>query len=616
MRKRDTRRKYTAYVTAALVGGVVISSVHTASALDVVTDPAQTAMAQETLPQVTVEQDAQQAMAAAQTVPAADQQTDTQVQAPVETPVSDNTQGSSGVQESGSAAADVPSADAGDSSADVPDGADPGMETPAADENGQDISAGSGTDADAPSGDEADDDVTAGEGTGQEVPDGDGQDASAGEAPDAETPSADGDDQSFTTGNEPDMGGNTEDGTQPDAGPAEPDADADGGETAEGPGNGETAPVTIVDQESDLTVQPSQTIEPDAEETVVPQFYWDNSADAYYEERDYDPSEKFVEDGEKIKYSTDMPLENIPAFITPEMIIGALKVQDVYGYPASVTIAQIIQESGFGVYGPYGDEGQGLSYLAYQYNNLFGVKGTGPAGSVNMATGEQTASGARYTINAGFRVYHTYTEAIEDRAELLTEVYGDLIEGVTDANTFAMRIGSRWATDINYSRSLIRQMETYDLYRLDRMTLGEFSELLGDFADPCPGAQVTSEFGWREFRNSYHKGIDLGTGNENIPTYAAAAGTVIVAGWSDSAGNWVVIDHGDGMITKYMHHKEIYVEVGDKVEKGQQIGLSGTTGDSTGNHLHFQLEINGAAVDPAPYLFSDEDETEQTAPEQ
>ena len=203
-------------------------------------------------------------------------------------------------------------------------------------------------------------------------------------------------------------------------------------------------------------------------------------------------------------------------------------------------------------------------------------------------------------------------EAISWAWELLTEVYSDLIEGVTDANTFAMRIGSRWATDINYSRSLIRQMETYDLYRLDKMTLGEFSEMLGDFADPCPGAQVTSEFGWREFRNSYHKGIDLGTGTENIPTYAAAAGTVIVAGWSDSAGNWVVIDHGDGMITKYMHHKEIYVEVGDEVEKGQQIGLSGTTGDSTGNHLHFQLEINGAAVDPAPYLFSDDDETEES----
>ena len=205
-------------------------------------------------------------------------------------------------------------------------------------------------------------------------------------------------------------------------------------------------------------------------EAAVP-FVQDDSRDARYEERSYDPSEAFLAQGEKIKYSTDMPLDNIPAFITPEMVIGALKVQDTYGYPASVTIAQIIQESGFGTYGPYGEEGQGLSYLAYQYNNLFGIKGTGPAGSVSMRTGEETASGERYTIQAGFRVYHTYTEAIEDRAELLKSSYSDLIEGVNDANTFAVRIGSRWATDIDYAFSLIQQMETYDLYRLDRMTL-------------------------------------------------------------------------------------------------------------------------------------------------
>ena len=163
---------------------------------------------------------------------------------------------------------------------------------------------------------------------------------------------------------------------------------------------------------------------------------------------------------------------------------------------------------------------------------------------------------------------------------------------------------------INYAKNLICQMETYDLYRLDRMTLGEFSELLGDFADPCPGAQLTSGFGWREFRNSFHKGIDHGTGNDNIPVYAAVAGTVTTAGWSDSAGYWIVIDHGDGLVTKYMHHKELYVEEGDEVEKGQQIGLSGSTGDSTGNHLHFQLEINGAAVDPLPYLYPEAGEPE------
>ena len=319
------------------------------------------------------------------------------------------------------------------------------------------------------------------------------------------------------------------------------------------------------------------------------------------------PSEFFWPKELRIKYQTDMPLEGIPSFITSEMITGALKTQDEYGYPASVTIAQIIQESGYGIYGPGGNEGQGLSYLAYQYNNLFGIKGKGTAGSVSMRTGEETASGQRYMTNAGFRVYYTYTECIEDRAELQERSYSDLIKGVTDANTFAMRIAGRWATARNYGASLIYQMETYDLYRLDRMTLEDFDSLLGDFADPCPGARVTSSFGWRQSTNSDHKGIDLGTGADNLPTYAAAAGTVVTVASDEAAGNWIAIDHGNGVVTKYLHHSEVYVEEGDQVEKGQQIGLSGSTGRSTGNHLHFQIEINGTAVDPAPYLFTDEE---------
>ena len=326
----------------------------------------------------------------------------------------------------------------------------------------------------------------------------------------------------------------------------------------------------------------------------------------------YPASEKFLDNRDKIKYNVDLPLENIPSFITQEMIIGALKCQDETGYPASVTIAQIIQESGYGKYGPGGEDGKGLSYLAYQYNNLFGIKGIGPAGTVNMRTGEQTADGTSYSINAGFRVYNTYTECIEDRADLLKRVYSDLTEGVEDANTFAMRIGGRWATDVDYGLSLIRVMQRYDLYRLDEMTVGEFSDMLGTFVNPCPGAVLTSDFGYRTAptagASTYHKGIDLGTGKYNIPTYAAAEGTVIFAGEAGSAGIMVVIDHGDGLVTRYMHHDRIYVEEGDEVEKGQQIGLSGTTGISTGNHLHFQIEQDGHAVDPMEYLDLEENQ--------
>lgn len=320
---------------------------------------------------------------------------------------------------------------------------------------------------------------------------------------------------------------------------------------------------------------------------------------------DFETSAKFLKLGERIRYNVEVPIEGLPSFITQEMIIGALKAQDETGYPASVTIAQIIQESGYGKYGPGGEDGEGLSYLAYQYCNLFGIKGKGTIGSALMNTFEMTSSGQSYAARAGFRVYNTYTECIEDRSKLLEEVYSDLTENVTDANTFAVRVGSRWATDVNYSRSLIRTMKRYDLYRLDELTLTDFSRMIGRFADPCPGATVSSTYGYRTFDHSFHKGLDLGTGTENIPTYAADAGTVVFAGEAGTAGNMVVIDHGDGLVTKYMHHFEVFVEEGQEVEKGQQIGLSGTTGYSTGNHLHFQVEENGKAVDPMKYL-SDE----------
>lgn len=316
-------------------------------------------------------------------------------------------------------------------------------------------------------------------------------------------------------------------------------------------------------------------------------------------------SKPFTAIGDRICYNVEVPIEGIPSFITQEMVVGALKAQDETGFPASVTIAQIINESGYGKYGPGGESGQGLSYLAYQYCNLFGIKGTGTAGSAVMQTREMTSGGSTYSIRAGFRAYNTYTECIEDRSKLLKNVYSDLTRNVTDANTFAMRIGGRWATSINYGQGLIKTMETYDLYRLDEMTLMDFNQMIGTFANPCPGSHVTSTFGYRDFDNKFHKGLDLGTGSRNIPTYAVEAGTVTFAGSAGAAGNLIIIDHGDGLVTKYMHHSRMYVKMGQEVEKGQQIGLSGTTGRSTGNHLHFQVEKDGVAMNPAIYLMED-----------
>lgn len=125
----------------------------------------------------------------------------------------------------------------------------------------------------------------------------------------------------------------------------------------------------------------------------------------------------------------------------------------------------------------------------------------------------------------------------------------------------------------------------------------------GQFTHPCPSGYITSYFGeYRSPSDPAHKGMDFGTGGQAAPTYAAADGTVVIAGWSNSAGNWVVINHGNGITTKYMHHSALSVSVGQRVTKGQQLGLTGNTGNSAGVHLHFQVEVNGVAVDPRNYL--------------
>lgn len=109
---------------------------------------------------------------------------------------------------------------------------------------------------------------------------------------------------------------------------------------------------------------------------------------------------------------------------------------------------------------------------------------------------------------------------------------------------------------------------------------------------------VTSEFGYRQhpITGAYelHNGIDLVNGNPTTPIYASAAGKVVIAGsYPEWYGNYVVIKHSDGLYTGYAHQSQLRVSVGDTVKQGQQIGNMGTTGPSTGPHLHFQFFTNG-----------------------
>jgi murein DD-endopeptidase MepM/ murein hydrolase activator NlpD len=110
---------------------------------------------------------------------------------------------------------------------------------------------------------------------------------------------------------------------------------------------------------------------------------------------------------------------------------------------------------------------------------------------------------------------------------------------------------------------------------------------------------ITSPFGWRWGR--MHQGIDIGVGM-GTPIKAAAAGTVIYCGWESGYGNLTVIDHGGNLATAYGHQSSIAVACGQQVAQGDVIGYVGCTGHCTGPHLHFEVRINGNAVDPTGYL--------------
>lgn len=123
---------------------------------------------------------------------------------------------------------------------------------------------------------------------------------------------------------------------------------------------------------------------------------------------------------------------------------------------------------------------------------------------------------------------------------------------------------------------------------------------------PCPSSsRITSQYGYRILFGvrDFHTGIDIGavTGS-NI--CAAESGTVILAayGWNGGYGNYMIVNHGNGVTTRYAHASALYVSAGQTVTKGQVIGAVGTTGNSTGPHLHFEVRINGAHQNPLNYL--------------
>lgn len=129
-------------------------------------------------------------------------------------------------------------------------------------------------------------------------------------------------------------------------------------------------------------------------------------------------------------------------------------------------------------------------------------------------------------------------------------------------------------------------------------------------AEPADMNFITSGFGYRRDpfsgRSAMHSGLDF-KGPYGQPIVAAARGRVSFAGWKSGYGKTVEIDHGNGMMTRYAHLSQINARIGSKILEGEKLGAMGSTGRSTGTHLHFEVRMNGRAVNPKPFLEANSD---------
>lgn len=290
------------------------------------------------------------------------------------------------------------------------------------------------------------------------------------------------------------------------------------------------------------------------------------------------------------------------------------KDNDLY---ASVMIAQAILESA-----------SGQSELASEPNfNLFGIKGEFEGQSVSFLTSEDNGSGELYSVQANFRKYPSYKESLEDYADLMTkglEWDANFYHGVSKKEASSYQVATKfltgkYATDINYHNKLNGLIESYGLTFYDKEFVTSEVELDKEkvttysVSNPETKAEsqfivplidkysISSPFGSRG--EEHHDGIDLATSENNL-VYAASEGIVESVGFDNSAGNYVIVKHLNGLYTNYFHLNSQTVRAGQSVNLGTVLGTVGSTGNSTGPHLHFGISYQawGNYLSPSSLL--------------
>ena len=214
---------------------------------------------------------------------------------------------------------------------------------------------------------------------------------------------------------------------------------------------------------------------------------------------------------------------------------------------------------------------------------------------------------------------------IEETTTITYEYYGVTVNGeqkavvssLEEAETLVAEIKEKYENSVDFTIGITElYSENSEEYESVEITVAEneVSDELQEIEDssvngvylaqkPVTGT-ITSRFGSRESIRSYpHNGLDIAA-PYGTKIKAAASGTVTFSGYNGSYGNLVVVGCGNGVEIYYGHCSKLLADVGDKVESGDIIGEVGSTGNSTGNHLHFEIKINGTSVDPQNYIYN------------